>query len=159
MHAVEYQHDRGGELLGGLHQTQREAARGGVGQRVQGIGGCGAHLAQARAHVRPEPVLPVIAVYGKPDHLARGGPGRRPRGGSAGRTVQVPVLLSVAGRDILGGRGSLYVAGRETGRQIMRLLLTVVRSEGITALVATHDDALIDLADEVIRLEDGRITS
>jgi putative ABC transport system ATP-binding protein len=45
----------------------------------------------------------------------------------------------------------------ETGRQIMRLLLTVVRAEGITALVATHDEALIDLADEVIRLEDGRI--
>jgi energy-coupling factor transporter ATP-binding protein EcfA2 len=39
----------------------------------------------------------------------------------------------------------------------MRLLLTVVRSEGITALVATHDEALIDLADEVLRLEDGRI--
>ncbi len=39
----------------------------------------------------------------------------------------------------------------------MRLLLTVVRSEGITALVATHDEALIDLADEVLRLEDGRV--
>jgi putative ABC transport system ATP-binding protein len=45
----------------------------------------------------------------------------------------------------------------ETGRQIMRLLLTVVRSEGITALVATYDEALIDLADEVLRLEDGHI--
>jgi DNA-binding FadR family transcriptional regulator len=41
----------------------------------------------------------------------------------------------------------------------MRLLLTVVHSEGITALVATHDEALIDLADEVIRLEDERIRS
>ena len=40
----------------------------------------------------------------------------------------------------------------------MRLLLTVVRSEGITALVATHDEALIDLADEVVRLEDGHVT-
>ena len=39
----------------------------------------------------------------------------------------------------------------------MRLLLTVVRSEGITALVATHDEALIDLADEVLRLDDGRV--
>ena len=45
----------------------------------------------------------------------------------------------------------------ETGRQIMRLLLTVVRSEGITALVATHDEALIDLADSVLRLEYGRV--
>ncbi len=40
----------------------------------------------------------------------------------------------------------------------MRLLLTVVRSEGITALVATHDEALMDLADEILRLEDGRVT-
>ena len=45
----------------------------------------------------------------------------------------------------------------ETGRQVMELLLSVVRSEGITALVATHDEALIDLADRVISLEDGSV--
>ncbi len=45
----------------------------------------------------------------------------------------------------------------ETGRQIMRLLRTVVQSEGITALVATHDAALLELADSVLRLEDGRL--
>ena len=48
--------------------------------------------------------------------------------------------------------------GTEPRLQIMRLLLTVVRSEGITALVATHDEALMDLADEVLRLEDGHVT-
>ena len=47
----------------------------------------------------------------------------------------------------------------ETGRQIMRLIMTVVRAEGITALVATHDEALIDLADEVLTLEDGHIVT
>jgi putative ABC transport system ATP-binding protein len=41
----------------------------------------------------------------------------------------------------------------------MELLLSVVRSEGITALVATHDEALIDLADKVISLEDGSVAS
>ena len=41
----------------------------------------------------------------------------------------------------------------------MRLILTLVRAEGITALVATHDEALIDLGDEVLRLEDGRIVT
>jgi putative ABC transport system ATP-binding protein len=48
---------------------------------------------------------------------------------------------------------------RETGRQIMRLLRTVVESEGVTALVATHDPALIDLADSVLHLVDGKITA
>lgn len=37
----------------------------------------------------------------------------------------------------------------------MRLLRTVVHSEGITALVATHDPVLIDLADHTFRLDDG----
>ncbi|WP_411103306.1 hypothetical protein [Streptomyces sp. cmx-4-9] len=45
----------------------------------------------------------------------------------------------------------------ETGRSIMRLLRAVVRSEGVTALVATHDPALIELADRVVELRDGRI--
>jgi putative ABC transport system ATP-binding protein len=39
----------------------------------------------------------------------------------------------------------------------MRLLRTVVRSEGITALVATHDPALIDVADDVLLLQDGML--
>jgi putative ABC transport system ATP-binding protein len=41
----------------------------------------------------------------------------------------------------------------------MRLLRTVVQSERITALVATHDQALVDLADEVLQLEDGVLSS
>ena len=45
----------------------------------------------------------------------------------------------------------------ETGKQIMRLLRSVVRSEGVTALVATHDPTLIDLADSVLHLADGTI--
>jgi putative ABC transport system ATP-binding protein len=39
----------------------------------------------------------------------------------------------------------------------MRLLRTVVRSEGITALVVTHDTALIDVADAVLELADGQL--
>jgi putative ABC transport system ATP-binding protein len=45
----------------------------------------------------------------------------------------------------------------ETAKQIMRLLRTVVQSEGVTALVATHDPGLIDIADSVLELEDGTI--
>ena len=33
----------------------------------------------------------------------------------------------------------------------------MVRAEGITALVATHDAGLVELADEVLTLEDGRL--
>jgi putative ABC transport system ATP-binding protein len=39
----------------------------------------------------------------------------------------------------------------------LRLLRTVVVTEGITAVVATHDPTLHELADEVLELEDGRL--
>ena len=45
----------------------------------------------------------------------------------------------------------------DTGRAIMQLLRAVVRSEGVTALVATHDPQLMELADRVLDLRDGQI--
>jgi putative ABC transport system ATP-binding protein len=47
----------------------------------------------------------------------------------------------------------------QTGRQILRLLRTVIHSEGITALIATHDPVLIDIADSALRLDDGVLTA
>ena len=44
-----------------------------------------------------------------------------------------------------------------TGRGIMQLLQELMRTEGMTAIVATHDPTLIDLADRVIELRDGAV--
>jgi putative ABC transport system ATP-binding protein len=45
----------------------------------------------------------------------------------------------------------------ETGRLVMDLLRSVVHARGMTALVATHDPALIDLADRRLTLRDGHL--
>ena len=37
------------------------------------------------------------------------------------------------------------------------LIRSIIRTEGTTALVATHDAALIDLADRVLELRDGKV--
>ena len=64
----------------------------------------------------------------------------------------------------LAGDPQLLIADEPTGQldsetilQVMRLLQTVVRAEGITALVATHDAGIVDLADKVFTLEDGKL--
>ncbi|HUZ01217.1 MAG TPA: ABC transporter ATP-binding protein [Thermomicrobiaceae bacterium] len=44
-----------------------------------------------------------------------------------------------------------------TARSIMALIRALVKSEGVTAIVATHDPVLIDLADRVVELRDGEI--
>jgi putative ABC transport system ATP-binding protein len=44
-----------------------------------------------------------------------------------------------------------------TGQAVMSLLRAIVRSEGLTAVIATHDPSLLDIADRVVELRDGRI--
>ena len=102
---------------------------------------------------REERVATMLAIVGLSGHTAH-----RPDELSGGQQQRIAIARALAGRpELLIADEPTSQLDLETGRQIMRLLLTVVRSEGITALVATHDEALIDLADEVLRLEDGRV--
>ena len=103
---------------------------------------------------REERVATMLAIVGLSEHAAH-----RPNELSGGHQQRVAIARALAGSPkVLVADEPTSPLDLETGRQIMRLLLTVVRSEGITALVATHDEALIDLADEVVRLEDGHVT-
>jgi putative ABC transport system ATP-binding protein len=47
----------------------------------------------------------------------------------------------------------------ETGLSVMALLRGVVESEGVTALVSTHDPVMMALADRVVRISDGQVTT
>ena len=47
----------------------------------------------------------------------------------------------------------------ETGRSIMDLIRAVVHARGMTALVATHDAAMMDVADRVLELRDGALAA
>jgi putative ABC transport system ATP-binding protein len=126
------------------------------------------------------PILSAAENVGVPLRIAGRGPSDREDRvrlmlelvGLADRSRQRPGELSggeqqrVAIARALAGRPQLLIADEptgqldsETGRQIMRLLRTAIRAEGVTVLVATHDQALIGLADRVLSLVDGRIAT
>ena len=46
----------------------------------------------------------------------------------------------------------------EHGRAVMALLRRLTREKSCTVLMVTHDPRIIDVADSVIHLEDGRIS-
>jgi putative ABC transport system ATP-binding protein len=104
---------------------------------------------------REERVALMLSVVGLSEHARQ-----RPNELSGGQQQRVAIARALASSpDLLIADEPTGQLDSDTGRQIMRLLLTVVRSEGITAVVATHDEALIDMADGVLKLEDGRIRS
>ena len=102
---------------------------------------------------REERVRLMLDLVGLADH-ARQRPGEL----SGGQQQRVAIARALAGRpQVLLADEPTGQLDSETAKQIMRLLRTVVQSEHVTALVATHDPNLIGIADDVLELEDGKI--
>ncbi|MFI8826747.1 ABC transporter ATP-binding protein [Streptomyces sp. NPDC053431] len=110
-------------------------------------------LRKADPKEREERVALLLALVGLADHTAQ-----RPGELSGGQQQRVAIARALANRPALliadEPTGQLDA---ETGLAVMELLRAVVRSEGCTALVATHDSQLLGLADRVLELSDGEI--
>ncbi|MFG2910458.1 ABC transporter ATP-binding protein [Kitasatospora sp. NPDC048286] len=110
-------------------------------------------LRKTPAAEREERAHTLLALVGLADHA-----NQRPGELSGGQQQRVAIARALANEP------SLIIADEptgqldsETGRAIMELLRAVVRSEGVTVLVATHDPTLMGLADRVIEVRDGRV--
>jgi putative ABC transport system ATP-binding protein len=104
---------------------------------------------------REERVRLMLDIVGLGGHAKQ-----RPGELSGGQQQRVAIARALAGRpQLLLADEPTGQLDSETAKQIMRLLRVVVQSEGVTALVATHDPDLIDIADSVLILEDGQITA
>ncbi len=83
----------------------------------------------------------------------------RPHELSGGEQQRVAIARALANRPkLLLADEPTGQLDSHTGHAIMGLLRTVVRTEGVTAVVATHDPALLDLADRVVEIHDGLLT-
>ncbi|MFJ6865446.1 ABC transporter ATP-binding protein [Streptomyces termitum] len=110
-------------------------------------------LRKADPKEREDRVGLLLALVGLADHA-----NQRPGELSGGQQQRVAIARALANKPALliadEPTGQLDA---ETGLAVMELLRAVVRSEGCTALVATHDHQLLGLADRVLELRDGEI--
>ncbi|MFF2436326.1 ABC transporter ATP-binding protein [Streptomyces sp. NPDC058107] len=110
-------------------------------------------LRKADPREREDRVALLLSLVGLGDHGAQ-----RPGELSGGQQQRVAIARALANRPALliadEPTGQLDA---ETGLAVMELLRAVVRSEGVTVLVATHDAQLLGLADRVLELRDGLV--
>ncbi|QLD28456.1 ABC transporter ATP-binding protein [Micromonospora carbonacea subsp. aurantiaca] len=110
-------------------------------------------LAKVPAAEREERVAVLLELVGLGGHAAQ-----RPYELSGGQQQRVALARALANEpDLLIADEPTGQLDSETGRSIMDLLRAVVHARGMTALVATHDPALIDLADRTLTLRDGHL--
>jgi putative ABC transport system ATP-binding protein len=110
-------------------------------------------LRRAEVREREERVELLLALVGLSGHA-----GQRPGELSGGQQQRVAIARALANNPaLLVADEPTGQLDAETGHSVMELLRAVVRSERVTALVATHDANLLDLADRVLELRDGEI--
>jgi putative ABC transport system ATP-binding protein len=110
-------------------------------------------LAKLPAAEREERVTVLLELVGLGGHAAQ-----RPYELSGGQQQRVAVARALANNPrLLVADEPTGQLDSETGRSVMDLLRALVHARGLTALVATHDPAMLDLADRVLVLRDGAL--
>lgn len=110
-------------------------------------------LARTPAGDREKRVTTMLNLVGLGDHAQQ-----RPSELSGGQQQRVAIARALAASPrLLIADEPTGQLDAETGRSVMALLRGVVESEGVTALVSTHDPVMMALADRVIQISDGRL--
>ena len=96
----------------------------------------------------------LLDLVGLRDHAQQ-----RPSELSGGQQQRVAIARALAGSPrLLVADEPTGQLDAETGLSVMALLRAVVESEGVTAVVATHDGVLMSLADRVLTISDGHVS-
>jgi putative ABC transport system ATP-binding protein len=154
----------GKEVTSASEQELLDLRRGTIGFVFQSFGlipilsaaenvGVPMRLAKVPAAEREQKVAVLLELVGLGGHAKQ-----RPYELSGGQQQRVAVARALANDpQLLIADEPTGQLDSETGRSIMDLLAALVRTRGMTALVATHDKSLIDLADRVLVLRDGAL--
>ena len=154
-----------GQEMAGASEAQRVALRRRIGFIFQQHNLLGFLTAQQNVAMAME-VDPRSTERGRLDRatamLAAVGLGdrgaSRPDQLSGGQRQRVAVARALAGDPglILADEPTAAL-DRQSGGEVVRLLRDLARRRGVPILLVTHDPRILDIADRIIEMEDGRI--
>jgi putative ABC transport system ATP-binding protein len=94
-----------------------------------------------------------LRAVGLGDHL-----GKLPHDLSGGQKQRVAIARALAAqpRLLLADEPTAALDSR-TGREVVDLLRRLAREQGCSVLMVTHDPRILDVADRLVQMEDGRL--
>jgi putative ABC transport system ATP-binding protein len=79
---------------------------------------------------------------------------------SGGQKQRVAIARALANRPkVILADEPTAALDKQSGREVVNLLQQLAREEGCTSLIVTHDNRILDVADRIVNMVDGRIIS
>jgi putative ABC transport system ATP-binding protein len=129
-----------------LHESLTATQNVLMGLQVHGVGN--AAKGRAAAHH----ILGLLGLSDRRDYL--------PSKLSGGQKQRVAVARAlVSNPEIVLADEPTAALDKESGRTVIEMLKTLGHTRGTTTVIVTHDPRILELADRILTLEDGRIVS
>jgi putative ABC transport system ATP-binding protein len=129
-----------------LHESLTATQNVLMGLQVHGPGNA------AKQHVAARHMLGLLGLADRADYL----PGNL----SGGQKQRVAVARAlVSNPEIIFADEPTAALDKDSGRVVVEMLKTMGQTRGVTTVMVTHDNRIMDLADRIITLEDGRVVS
>lgn len=96
----------------------------------------------------------MLTAVGLADHLDK-----LPEQLSGGQKQRVAIARALAAHPklVLADEPTAALDSK-SGRQVVDILQNLAREQGCSILLVTHDDRILDIADRIVTMEDGRLT-
>ena len=129
-----------------LHESLTATENVLMGLQVHGKGNAAKQMAAAHHMLR------LVGLEDRLDYL----PGNL-SGGQKQRVAVVRALVS--NPDVIFADEPTAALDKVSGRNVVDMLKTMGRERGTTTVMVTHDNRILELADRIITLEEGRVVS
>jgi putative ABC transport system ATP-binding protein len=109
-------------------------------------------LSRKEVRERAAAMLDAVGLGERRDHF--------PSQLSGGQKQRVAIARALAGRPriILADEPTASL-DKQSGRDVVTIMHDLAKKQGVTVLLVTHDNRILDVADRIIHLEDGRLST
>ncbi|MFN4280042.1 DevA family ABC transporter ATP-binding protein [Thermosynechococcus sp.] len=109
------------------------------------------HLSQQEVRERVEAMLCAVGLGERLDYY--------PHELSGGQKQRVAIARALVGHPkIVLADEPTAALDKKSGRDVVEIMRTLAREQGCTILIVTHDNRILDVADRIIHMEDGRLS-
>lgn len=109
------------------------------------------HLSRQEVRERVEAMLCAVGLGERLDYY--------PHELSGGQKQRVAIARALVGHPkIVLADEPTAALDKKSGRDVVEIMRTLAREQGCTILIVTHDNRILDVADRIIHMEDGRLS-